>query len=262
MTEVHQRPTAGQFVLSYDFCSLQPCRVGGNVGRGQRAIAGAMERLLELLQSKPMKFVDADQPHPMPIRVAGRDYQWKMSLSTIHRVQITRSQNLCLEIETGRNGCFCGSCLAPASPRYSNLLAAFLRSESRVSYASMVRISALSPDSERRSGHMSEGRPAGDCHFLHKWRWRILRYGRPVLARGEVKAAQEWLRQTSSFASFRKAYDTFLGETWVASFRRPAFSVSQSARAMLKNPADSAFSIEATSSLDCRKRSKLVTTTR
>jgi ATP-binding cassette subfamily B protein len=231
----------GQFALYAMFVAMSAASLSEVWGELQRA-AGAMERLLELLETEP-QIKSPENPVPLPDTRDGRIRFDNVSFHYPSRPAMPALQNFSLEIEPGEKVAFVGPSGAGKSTTFQLLLRFYDPQTGRI-LVDGVDIAAASPtDVRHRIGIV----PQETVIFGASARDNI-RFGRPeatdekIEAAARAAAAHEFIRQLP------QGYDTYLGErgTRLSGGQKQRIAI---ARAILKD-APILLLDEATSSLD------------
>ena len=212
--------------------------IWGEVQRG----AGAMERLTELLDARPVIRTPADPLH-LPRRASGGIRFNRVSFSYPSRPGTWAMRNFSLEVEPGETLAIVGPSGAGKSTSFQLLLRFYDPSSGSIEIDG-VDISRMSPAELRRQIGMV---PQETVLFGEDARENI-RYGRPDAADDEVEQAAAAAAADGFIRALPQGYDTFLGErgTRLSGGQRQRIAI---ARAMLKDPPILLLD-EATSSLD------------
>ncbi len=230
----------GQFLLYATFVAASAAALTEMWGEVQRA-AGAMERLVELLQAEPVIVAPA-RPLDLPVG-RGRIAFENVSFHYPSRPQIRALDRFSLDIEPGETVAFVGPSGAGKSTTFQLLLRFYDPSIGRISIDG-IDIAQARPEQVRaRIGLV----PQETVLFGASARENI-RYGRPNASDGEVEAAALAAAADGFLRALPEGYDTFLGErgTRLSGGQRQRIAI---ARAILKDPPILLLD-EATSSLD------------
>ena len=231
----------GQFLLYAIFAAGSAAGLSEMWGEVQRA-AGAMERLVELLQASP-DIVAPSEPVAFPAVSKGSIRFESVSFNYPSRPGTTAVDGLDLMVESGERLAIVGPSGAGKSTLFA-LLLRFYDPQSGTIRIDGIDIAKADPRAVRsRIGLV----PQETVVFGTSVRENI-RYGRPDASDAEIEAsahaaaADEFIRQLPS------GYDTFLGErgTRLSGGQRQRIAI---ARAILKDPPILLLD-EATSSLD------------
>lgn len=210
-------------------------------GELQRA-AGAMERLAELLASRP-SIRAPDRPQALPPRVQGAvrfDHVWFRYPS---RPDHWALQDLDLDIRSGETVALVGPSGAGKSTTLQLLLRFYDPAQGAISIDG-VNIAALAPEALRRQIGLV---PQDTVLFGTSARENIA-YGRPDATYAQIEAAARAAAADEFLRALPEGYETFLGErgTRLSGGQRQRIAI---ARAILKDPPILLLD-EATSSLD------------
>jgi len=231
----------GQFLLYAVFVGTSAAALTEMWGEMQRA-AGAMERLSELLQARPV-IRAPEKPLQLPARVQGNIRFDNVTFHYPSRPQHPALDNFSLEVTPGETIAFVGPSGAGKSTTFQ-LLLRFYDPESGSVLIDDKRLADLRPEDIRAQIGLV---PQDTVLFGASARENI-RYGRPSASDADIEtaaiaaAADEFLRKLP------QGYDTFLGErgTRLSGGQRQRIAL---ARAILKDPPILLLD-EATSSLD------------
>jgi ATP-binding cassette, subfamily B, bacterial len=231
----------GQFVLYTAFVATSGASLSEMWGEVQRA-AGAMERLLELIDSKPT-IVIPENPVALPeTRVGSVEFD-NISFSYPSRPQQLAISDFSINIQPGETVAFVGPSGAGKSTTF-HLLLRFYDPKSGTLKIDGVNIADADPVAVRgRIGVVpQETIIFGDSAMQN------IRYGRPNATDEEVYAAANAAAAHEFIEQMPEGYDTFLGERGMrlSGGQRQRIAI---ARAMLKNPPILLLD-EATSALD------------
>jgi ATP-binding cassette subfamily B protein len=210
-------------------------------GELQRA-AGAMERTVELLESRPSIVVPAN-PEPLNRDERGRISFEHLSFSYPSRPETRALDDFNLEIASGETVAFVGPSGAGKSTTFQLLLRFYDPASGRI-FVDGVDIARADPVAVRsRIGLV----PQETMIFGASARENI-RYGRPGASDAEIEAAAQSAAADEFISKLPQGYDTFLGEKGarLSGGQKQRIAI---ARAILKNPPILLLD-EATSSLD------------
>ena len=210
-------------------------------GEIQRA-AGAMERLVELLNSTPA-IVAPPNPASLPDPLTGRIQFDHVSFRYPSRPDQWALQDFELQINPGETVAFVGPSGAGKSTTFQMLLRFYDPQRGRI-LIDGVDIATLQPEALRRQIGMV---PQETMLFGTSARENI-RYGRPTASDEDIVKAAQAAAADEFIRELPQGYDTFLGErgTRLSGGQRQRIAI---ARAILKNPPILLLD-EATSSLD------------
>jgi ATP-binding cassette subfamily B protein len=241
---INQEMTGGQFGQFLIYAVLAAGSVGSLAeqwGEVQRA-AGAMERLVELMQAQPAITAPA-QPVALPARVSGALRFEALRFHYPSRPEQPSLDGVTLEIAPGETVAVVG----PSGAGKSTLLQLMLRfydpQAGRI-LLDGIDIAGVDPLALRRQiGFV----PQETVLFAASARENI-RYGRPDASDAEVEAAAVAAAADGFIRALPQGYDSFLGErgTRLSGGQRQRIAI---ARAILKDPPVLLLD-EATSSLD------------
>jgi ATP-binding cassette subfamily B protein len=210
-------------------------------GELQRA-AGAMERTVELLESRPSIVVPAT-PEPLNRDERGRISFEHLTFSYPSRPETRALDDFNLEIASGETVAFVGPSGAGKSTTFQLLLRFYDPASGRI-FVDGVDIARADPVAVRsRIGLV----PQETMIFGASARENI-RYGRPGASDAEIEAAAQAAAADEFIGKLPQGYDTFLGEKGarLSGGQKQRIAI---ARAILKNPPILLLD-EATSSLD------------
>jgi ATP-binding cassette subfamily B protein len=210
-------------------------------GELQRA-AGAMERTVELLESRPSIVVPAN-PEPLNRDERGRISFEHLTFSYPSRPETRALDDFNLEIAPGETVAFVGPSGAGKSTTFQLLLRFYDPASGRI-FVDGVDIARADPVAVRsRIGLV----PQETMIFGASARENI-RYGRPGASDAEIEAAAQAAAADEFIGKLPQGYDTFLGEKGARLSGGQTQRIAI-ARAILKNPPILLLD-EATSSLD------------
>jgi ATP-binding cassette subfamily B protein len=210
-------------------------------GEVQRA-AGAMERLIELLESEPV-IIAPPNPIALPSDGRGRVAFENVNFSYPSRPETLALDDFTLDIEPGETVAFVGPSGAGKSTTFQ-LLLRFYDPDSGSIQIDGVSIADADPkDVRSRVGVVPQETIIFGTSALEN-----IRYGRPDATDAEVQAAAEAAAASEFIDKLPEGYNTFLGEKGMrlSGGQRQRIAI---ARAILKNPPILLLD-EATSSLD------------
>ncbi len=217
-------------------------------GEVQRA-AGAMERLIELLEARPAIEAPAN-PVALPVPGQGRIAFDDVTFCYPSRPETPAIQHFTLDIEPGETVAFVGPSGAGKSTTFQ-LLLRFYDPDSGSIRLDGVDIATADPAAVRGMiGVVPQETMIFGTSALEN-----IRYGRPDASDEEVREAAKAAAADTFISRLPEGYDTFLGEkgTRLSGGQRQRIAI---ARAILKNPPVLLLD-EATSSLDAESE-KLV----
>ena len=231
----------GQFVIYAMVVAMSAASLSEVWGELQQA-AGAMERLLELLNAKPA--IEAPvNPTALPDTRAGRIRFDKVSFSYPSRPDTPAINDFDLEILPGEKVAFVGPSGAGKSTVFQLLLRFFSPREGRIIINGVDIARARPEDVRARVGIV----PQETVIFGASARENI-RFGRPGATDEEIGAAARAAAADGFIRRLPRGYDSFLGErgTRLSGGQKQRIAI---ARAILKDPPILLLD-EATSSLD------------
>jgi ATP-binding cassette subfamily B protein len=230
-----------QFLLYAAFVGTSAAALTEMWGEIQRA-AGAMERLSELLQARPV-IRAPERPLELPQRVQGNIRFDNVTFHYPSRPEHAALDNFSLEVMPGETIAFVGPSGAGKSTTFQLLLRFYDPDSGRVLIDDR-RLADLRPEDIRSQIGLV---PQDTVLFGASARENI-RYGRPAASDEEIEAAAVAAAADEFLRKLPQGYDTFLGErgTRLSGGQRQRIAL---ARAILKDPPILLLD-EATSSLD------------
>jgi ATP-binding cassette subfamily B protein len=230
-----------QFLFYAAFVGSSAAALTEMWGEIQRA-AGAMERLSELLQARPVIGPPA-RPLELPARVQGHIRFDTVTFHYPSRPQHAALDNFSIEVAPGETVAFVGPSGAGKSTTFQLMLRFYDPDAGRV-LIDERRLTELRPEDIRRQIGLV---PQETVLFGASARDNI-RYGRPTATDAEIDAAAVAAAADEFIRKLPQGYDTFLGErgTRLSGGQRQRIAL---ARAILKDPPILLLD-EATSSLD------------
>ncbi len=231
----------GQFLLYAIFVATSAAALSEMWGEVQRA-AGAMERLVELLDSKPA-IVAPTEPATLPETSEGRIRLDNISFRYPSRPETLAISDFDLQVESGETLAIVGPSGAGKSTLFQ-LLLRFYDPESGHIEIDGVDISQAAPEAVRaRIGLVPQ-----ETVIFGTTAKENIGYGRPGASDAEIAAAAEAAAADVFIEQLPEGFDTFLGErgTRLSGGQRQRIAI---ARAILKDPPILLLD-EATSSLD------------
>jgi ATP-binding cassette subfamily B protein len=230
-----------QFLLYAAFVGTSAAALTEMWGEIQRA-AGAMERLSELLQARPV-IRAPEHPLELPQRVQGNIRFDNVTFRYPSRPEHAALDNFSLEVMPGETIAFVGPSGAGKSTTFQLLLRFYDPDSGRV-LIDDTRLADLRPEDIRSQIGLV---PQDTVLFGASARENI-RYGRPTASDEEIQAAAVAAAADEFLRKLPQGYDTFLGErgTRLSGGQRQRIAL---ARAILKDPPILLLD-EATSSLD------------
>ena len=231
----------GQFVLYTMFVAMSAAMLSEVWGELQRA-AGAMERLVELLEVKP-QIKAPENPVALPATRDGRMHFADVSFSYPSRPNILALNKFSLEISPGEKIAFVGPSGAGKTTTFQLLMRFYDPQAGQVLVDGVDITTARPEDVRQRIGIV----PQETVIFGTSARENI-RFGRPDATDAEVEVAAKAAAADSFIRELPEGYDTYLGErgTRLSGGQKQRIAI---ARAILKN-APILLLDEATSSLD------------
>jgi ATP-binding cassette, subfamily B, bacterial len=230
-----------QFLVYAAFVGTSAAALSEMWGEVQRA-AGAMERLSELLQARPV-IRAPEHPQELPARVQGSIRFDNVTFHYPSRPQHAALDNFSLEVSPGETIAFVGPSGAGKSTTFQLLLRFYDPDSGRV-LIDDKRLADLRPEDIRAQIGLV---PQDTVLFGASARENI-RYGRPAASDAQIEAAAVAAAADEFLRKLPEGYDTFLGErgTRLSGGQRQRIAL---ARAILKDPPILLLD-EATSSLD------------
>lgn len=231
----------GQFVLYAMFVAMSAASLSEVWGELQRA-AGAMERLVELLNTEPA-IKTPENPIALPDTRDGRIHFEKVSFNYPSRPDTLAMEDFDLEISPGEKIAFVGPSGAGKSTTFQLLLRFYDPQAGRIFIDGIDIAKARPEDVRARIGIV----PQETVIFGASARENI-RFGRPGATDGEIENAARAAAADLFIRQLPKGYDSFLGErgTRLSGGQKQRIAI---ARAILKDPRILLLD-EATSSLD------------
>jgi ATP-binding cassette subfamily B protein len=230
-----------QFLLYAAFVGTSAAALTEMWGEIQRA-AGAMERLSELLQARPV-IRAPERPLELPARVQGNIRFDNVTFHYPSRPLHPALDSFSLDVKPGETIAFVGPSGAGKSTTFQLLLRFYDPDSGRV-LIDDKRLADLRPEDIRAQIALV---PQDTVLFGASARENI-RYGRPAASDAEIEAAARAAAADEFLRKLPQGYDTFLGErgTRLSGGQRQRVAL---ARAILKDPPILLLD-EATSSLD------------
>ena len=231
----------GQFLLYAIFVATSAAALSEMWGEVQRA-AGAMERLVEILDSKPT-IVAPTNPASLPETSDGRIRLRGVSFRYPSRPETIAIGDFDLQVESGETLAIVGPSGAGKSTLFQLLLRFYDPESGRIEIDG-VDVSQVAPEAVRaRIGLVPQ-----ETVIFGTTAKENIGYGRPGASDAEIAAAAEAAAANVFIEQLPEGYDTFLGErgTRLSGGQRQRIAI---ARAILKDPPILLLD-EATSSLD------------
>jgi ATP-binding cassette, subfamily B, bacterial len=231
----------GQFLLYAGFVTASAAALIEQWGEVQRA-AGAMERLVELLEARPAIAAPA-LPLVLPEKITGTLRFEGVTFNYPSRPDQSALKAFTLAINPGETVAFVGPSGAGKSTTFQLALRFYDPSEGRVTLDGMD-VSQLDPVALRAQIGLV---PQETVLFGASARENI-RYGRPGASDADIEAAAKAAAAHAFIMALPEGYDTYLGErgTRLSGGQRQRIAI---ARAILKDPPVLLLD-EATSALD------------
>ncbi|MGB5708478.1 MAG: ABC transporter transmembrane domain-containing protein [Arenicellales bacterium] len=231
----------GQFLLYAMFVASSSASLSEMWGEMQRA-AGAMERLLELMNAEPNISAPPD-PVKMPLPGRGEIDMDKVSFSYPSRPGIVAIDQFSLKVKPGETIAFVG----PSGAGKSTLFQLLLRFYDPC--AGQIKIDGTNLiEADPRDVRAGIGLVPQDTVIFSTSAKENIAFGRPGASSDEVRAAARAAAADQFIEALPEGYDTFLGErgSRLSGGQRQRIAI---ARAILKDPPILLLD-EATSSLD------------
>jgi ATP-binding cassette subfamily B protein len=231
----------GQFLLYAMFVAAATASLSEMWGEVQRA-AGAMERIIELLDARPHIRVPA-QPCALDAAGRGAIELQDLTFSYPSRPNARALAEVSLRIEAGDTVALVGPSGAGKSTLFHLLLRFFDPSAGRILIDGVDIAQAAPEEVRRRIGLVPQ-----DTVVFGTTAMENIRFGRPGASDAEVRAAAQAAAAADFIEELPQGYETFLGERGarLSGGQRQRIAI---ARAILKN-APVLLLDEATSSLD------------
>jgi len=233
--------TLSQFLLYATMVAGSTTALGEVWGDVQRA-AGAMERLMELLNMEPVIQVPA-QPLSLPVPAQGRLRLQELTFNYPSRPKDPALVDFSLDVAEGETLALVGPSGAGKSTVFQLLLRFYDPGHGRILLDGVDIASAHPAEVRQRIGIVPQQTVLFAASALEN-----IRYGRPDASEVEIKAAARAALADEFIERLPEGYDSFLGEKGVrlSGGQQQRIAI---ARAILKNPPILLLD-EATSSLD------------
>ena len=231
----------GQFLMYAFFVGSAATALSSLWGEIQRA-AGAMERLAELLQARPV-IRAPDKPLILPDRVEGGIRFENVCFSYPSRPDERALEDFNLEVKPGSTLAIVGPSGAGKSTSFQLLLRFYDLTSGRI-LVDGIDIARLDPQALRRQ----VGLVPQETVLFGESALENIRYGRPGASDEEVRHAAHLAAADDFIRNLPEGYETYLGErgTRLSGGQKQRIAI---ARAILKDPPILLLD-EATSSLD------------
>jgi len=230
-----------QFLLYAGYLGISAASLSEMWSEVQRA-AGAMERLVELKDARPM-IRTPPNPRPLPSPGRGRIDFEHVSFRYPSRPESAALDDFTLSVAPGETVAFVGPSGAGKSTVFQLLLRYYDPSAGRILIDGVDIAEASPEDVRQRIGLVPQ-----DTVLFGATARENIRYGRPDASDREIEAAARAAAADDFIRALPQGYDTFLGErgTRLSGGQRQRIAI---ARALLKDPPILLLD-EATSALD------------